>query len=369
MDKSGLSRTTIERVTPYSPGKPIEEVQRELGLSDVVKLASNESPYGPSPRALEAMHRAIEQTRLYPNNLAHDLTEALARHLGQPASRVFVGRGSDEIIHNTGLAFLNPGEEVIYPDPPFSLYPLTAQLMDAVEVPVPLRDYVHDLDATADAVTSRTKLVFIANPNNPTGTIVTGPELERFLDRLPDHVIACIDEAYYEYVEDEGYPDSLKWINEGRNVIVYRTFSKIYALAGLRVGYGIAPDHLSCAMAQVRAPFNVSSVGQDAALASLGDPDQVTTGRRLNREGISYLEAQITRLGLYAPKSHANFLFVDTRRDSRAVFDVLLRRGYIVRTGDIFGMNTHIRVTVGTREQNEGFVRALEEALREVPET
>lgn len=367
MNRSGFSRVTIERVTPYSPGKPIEEVQRELGLSHIVKLASNESPYGPSPKAMEAMRAAIERTRLYPNNLSQDLTDALADHLGQPPRRIFVGRGSDEVIHMTGLAFLNPGEEVIYADPPFALYPMTAQLMDATEVPVPLVEYVHDLNAMAKAVTERTKLIFVANPHNPTGTIVTGAQMERFLDSLPDHVVTCVDEAYYEYVIDDAYPNSLRWVDEGRNVIVYRTFSKIYALAGLRVGYGIVPDHLSGAMAQVRAPFNVSTIAQDAAIASLADPDQVPRGRELNCQGIKYFEGQFERLGLRGPASCANFVFVDTRRDCRAVFEALLRRGYIVRTGDIFGMNTHIRVSVGTEQENEGFIQALEAVLTEVP--
>jgi histidinol-phosphate aminotransferase len=361
-----LSRSTIGRITPYSPGKPIEEVQRELGLSRIVKLASNESPLGPSPLALEAMRAAVEAVRLYPNNLAHDLTAALAEHLDQPADRVFVGRGSDEVIHMTGLAFVNPGDEIVFADPPFALYPLTAHLMDATEVRIPLRDYVHDLDAMADAITDKTKLIFIANPHNPTGTMVTADELQGFINALPEHVIACIDEAYYEYVMRDDYPRSLRWVDEGRNVIVYRTFSKIYALAGLRVGYGIVPDHLRDAMAQVRPPFNVSTVAQDAAVASLADADQVPRGRAANRLGIDYLMSEFERLGLSGPPSQANFVFVDTGRDSQELFDALLRRGYIVRTGDIFGLSTHIRVSVGTDEDNRGFIEALKQALKEV---
>jgi len=361
-----LTRPTIDRIVPYSPGKPIEEVQRELGLTDVIKLASNESPLGPSPRALAAMRAAIEDTRLYPDNTSRELTERLAEHWGQPAHRIIVGRGSDEVIHMTGLAFLNPGDEVIYADPPFALYPHTARVMDAAEVPVPLRDYVHDLEAMAAAVTPRTKLIFIANPHNPTGTMVPGAAIEALLDDMPDHVVVAIDEAYYEYVERNDYERALEWVDAGRNVIVYRTFSKIYALAGLRVGYAIAPDHLAPALAQVRPPFNVSSVGQIAAIESLRDPDQVTRGREVNRAGKSYLAREFTRLGLTFPPTDANFIFVDLGRDCRACFDALLRRGVIVRTGDIFDLPTHVRISIGSAEENRILVAAVEEVLREV---
>lgn len=362
-----LARPTIARIEPYSPGKPIEEARRELGLTRFIKLASNESPIGPSPLALEAMRDALADVRLYPDNACYELRRALSEHLEQPPHRIFVGRGSDEIIHMTGLAFLNPGDEVIYATPPFALYPQTAQVMDAREVAVPLREFVHDLDAMAAAVTPQTKLVFIANPHNPSGTMVSDERLQKFLDAVPEHVVVAIDEAYHEYVERPDYPVSLRWVDEGRNVIVYRTFSKIYALAGLRVGYGVVPDHLHQAMGQVRPPFNVSSLGQVAALASLRDPDQVSRGIAANRAGKSYLTGELDRLGLGYVPSQANFVLVDLGRDCRKCFDALLRRGVIVRTGDIFGLPTMVRVTVGTREENRAFIDALTSVIEEVP--
>lgn len=347
----------------YQPGKPIEQVKRELGLQDVVKLASNENPLGASPQAVKAIEEALKDVRLYPDNDCYDLTRALQRHVGTSEDCLIVGRGSDEVIHLIGLAFVNPGEEVIMADPAFALHESTAIVMDAIPVMVPIRDYKHDLRAMREAITPRTKLVFIANPHNPTGTIVTAEEVERFMDGLPDGLLVAFDEAYREYVTSDDYPDSLQYVKEGRNVVVLRTFSKIYALAGLRVGYGIAPPRIMEHLKRVRQPFNVSSLAQAAATASLGDKEQVERSRRVNEEGKRYLEQQFRRLGLRFPPSQANFIFVDLQRDSVEVFRKLLKQGVIVRTGDIFGLPTHIRVTIGTQRENEKFIRALEKAL------
>lgn len=358
-----LMRKTVSRLVPYVPGKPMEEVKRELGIEDLVKLASNENPLGPSPRALAAMERALPDVRLYPDDSCYALTKELARHLGQPENRILVGRGSDEIIHLAGLAYLNPREEVIMPDPPFALYPATAAVMDALAIQIPMRCYEQDVVAIADAITDRTKLIFLANPNNPTGTMVTQEDVQWLIERLPPHVILCLDEAYHEYVDDHHYPDSLEWVNRGRNVMVFRTFSKIYALAGLRIGYGIFPDHLVGAVRQVRPPFNVSSMAQIAALESLRDPEQVERSRKVNAEGREFLYREFERLSLAYVPTQANFILVDLEVDCGPVFDALLREGVIVRTGDIFGYPTHIRVTIGTEDQNRRFIRALEKVL------
>lgn len=361
-----VCRPNIRDLVPYVPGKPIEEVEREYGITDIIKLASNENPLGPSPKALAAMRSAIENVRLYPDGSCYQLVQRLARHWNVPADHIAVGNGSDEILHYLGVAYLRPGDEVVHAHPSFVRYESAAVLNEARCIAVPLKHYTHDLDAMAGAVTDRTRLVFVCNPNNPTGTMNTQAEVDRLLDRLPDQVLVVLDEAYYEYVDSPDYPDSLGYVRDGRNVVVLRTFSKIYALAGLRVGYAIARPEIIWAIHQVREPFNVNSIAQAAALASLDDPDQVERARRVNLEGRAYLYAACERLGLPCVPTQANFVFMDVKADSRAVFQGLLRRGVIVRTGDIFGMPTHIRVTIGTPEENARFVRALEEVLAEV---
>ncbi len=367
MSEQDLTRPCVRGLRPYVPGKPIEEVQREFGLDDIVKLASNENPLGPSPRAVDAMRKAAEGVRLYPDNDCRELRAALSEHLGIAGDQILIGHGSDELIHNLGLAFLNPGDEVMMCEGPFSQYEFTAKLMDAAPVYVPLKDFRYDVEAMAGRLGERTKLVFIGNPNNPTGTIVTRDELARFMREVPDHTIVVLDEAYHEYVESPEYPDSLALVREGRNVVVLRTFSKVYALAGLRIGYGATTPALAGAMERVREPFNVSTLAQVAAAASLRDPEQVARSRTLNRESLSYLYEQFARLGLDYTPSHANFVWVEVGRDCRQVFQELLRRGVIVRTGDVFGAPTHLRVTTGLPEQNQRLIAALEEVLKGVP--
>lgn len=361
-----LMRPCVRQIVPYSPGKPTREVQEELGPIEVVKLASNENPLGPSPRAVEAIRQAAEEVYVYPDPVCADLTRALAEKWAVDPDGVIIGRGSDEVIHMLGLAFVNPGEEIIYSDPPFALYPFTAYLMDARHVRVPAADFKHDLRAFADAITDRTKLIFIANPYNPTGTINTAEEVAEFMDRVPDTCVVVFDEAYYEYVDDPAYPDTLEYVREGRRVVVLRTFSKAYALAGLRIGYGLTTAEVAAALKQVREPFNVSSVAQAAALASLADPEQVERSRQMVLEGRDYLYRQLDELGLRYVPTRANFIFIDAGVDCRALFDEMMRRGVTVRTGDIFGYPTFIRVTIGTAEQNQRFISALTDALEAV---
>lgn len=364
MITSSLTRPCVETLTPYVPGKPIDEVRRELGLADIIKLASNENPLGPSPAAIEAIRAAACDIRLYPDNDCFELRRALSAHLGMPGGQILLGHGSDELIHNIGLAFICPGDEVMMGTAPFSQYDFTAKLMDATPVQVPLKDWGYDLGAMAERLTERTKVVFIGSPNNPTGTIVRTAELTPFLEALPANCVLVLDEAYYEYVDDPDYPDSLARVREGRNVIVLRTFSKIYALAGLRIGYGATTPELAAAMDAVREPFNVSCLAQCAAVASLRDPDQVARTKRLNDASKKLFSCAFDRLGLKYTRSHSNFVWVDVGRDCREVFQALLRRGVIVRTGDIFGAPTHLRVSTGTPEESARFVQELEQVLR-----
>ena len=356
-------RPCVEHLTPYTPGKPIEEVQREFGLTDIVKLASNENPLGPSPKAVEAICQAAGDVWLYPDNDCYHLRAALSERLGLPGSQILLGHGSDELIHNIGLAFLSPGDEVMMCSGPFSQYEFTAKLMDGTPVYIPMKEFRYDTAAMAQRMSPRTKVVFVGNPNNPTGTIVTRQELAELLEALPDSTILVMDEAYYEYVDDPDYPDALALVRDRRRAIVLRTFSKIYGLAGLRIGYGATTPELADALERVREPFNVSSVAQAAALASLQDGDQVERTRALNKEAKDYLYGEFERLGLEYTPSYANFVWVNLGRECRPVFTELLKRGVIVRTGDAFGAPTHIRVTTGTPQQNQRFVAALDEVL------
>lgn len=359
-------RGAIDRITPYSPGKPIEEVARELGLdpNSIIKLASNENPLGPSPRALEAIKEHFSDIRLYPDSDSYELRNAIAAHLNVAADKVIVGRGSDEIMHFLSLAYLEPDDEVVMGDPPFSMYEISTLLMGAKPVKVPLNNFAHDLPAMADAITSRTKLVYIANPHNPTGAINTRAELETFLARVPDSVLVILDDAYHQYVTQPDYPDSLEYTRAGKNVLVLHTFSKIYSLAGLRVGYGVSrrPEVLA-ALNQVREPFNVANLAQWAAIASLEDTEQVTRGRAINEAGKIQLYEAFARLELPYVPTQSNFILLDVKHPCREVFNLLLRQGVIVRTGDIFGYPTMIRVTIGSTEENEKFLTALAKAL------
>ncbi len=353
----------IQALRPYVPGKPIEEVQREYGLADVIKLASNENPLGPSPRALEAIQSALSGLALYPDGACHTLVQALARHCEVSPEQLIVGNGSDEIIHYLGLVFMAPGVEVLSAEPTFVQYAKAAYLNQAEYVAVPTRNHGYDLEAMAERLSERTRLVFIANPNNPTGTMLGRAELERFLDRCPEQTIVVMDEAYYEYVDDPDYPHSLDYVRQGRNVVVLRTFSKIHALAALRVGYGIGRPEIIRALHQVREPFNVNTVAQAAALASLQDAEQVEKSRRANAAGRDYLYGEFGRLGLECVPTQANFVIVDVRRPSAEVTEALLRRGVIVRSGHQLGLPSFLRVTIGRPHENERFIRELEAVL------
>lgn len=359
-------REAIRDIIPYVPGKPIEEVKRELEIKDVVKLASNENPLGPSPEAVQAMREVSEKTHYYPDGNSYYLKEALAAKLRLSTDNLIIGNGADELIKIIGETYINPGDEIIVANPTFSMYEFAAQVMGGRAIKVSCRNFRYDLKAMAAAFTSRTRLVFICNPNNPSGTIVGQNAIESFLKAIPPEVVVVMDEAYCDYVTAEQYPDSMSFIRKNRaNVIILRTFSKIYGLAGLRVGYGVAVPEVIRDLNLVRSPFNVNLLSQVAATAALFDDDHVIKSKNVNKEGKAYLYQQFEAMGLKYVPTEANFIFVDVQRDSREVFKQLLHKGVIVRTGDIFGFgyDNFLRVTIGTLRQNERFIKALTEVL------
>ena len=352
----------ISSLVPYSPGKPLDELERELGITNAIKLASNENPLGPSPKAQAILAEGIATLNRYPDGGAHYLRRALAERWKVSADQVIVGNGSDEVISLLIKAFLAPGEEAVMADHTFVMYKLSVQGSHGVAVEVPLKDWRHDLAAMAEAVTDKTRLLFLCNPNNPTGTMVSTAEVDAFLTKLPDHVLVVFDEAYYEYVRSAEYPDSLQYVKQGRPVVVLRTFSKIYGLAGLRVGYGMTTEEIVGFVNRIRPPFNANSLAQLAALGALEDEEHVATSRSVNKAEMEILENGLTRLGMVVIPSQANFLYFDTKRDGKHVFDGLLGEGVIVR--HIKG--PMIRVTVGRPEENKRFLEALEVILSKV---
>jgi len=353
----------ILAVPAYVPGKPVEELERERGVRDSIKLASNENPLGPSPLALEALRRAIADVHRYPDSAGFELSRALGAHLGLEASRIVLGNGSDDLIGMLTTAFLQPGDEVVMPQPSFLMYAIDALAAAARPVMVPLRELRTDLEAMAERVTARTRMVFINTPHNPTGHLVTRAELERFLDRLPENVMVVLDEAYIEFVRDPAGPDSRDYVRADRPVVGLRTFSKAYGLAGLRVGYGLMHPDIAAILNRVRQPFNVSLPAQAAAVAALADVGFLQETRRVVHAGIDYLKAGLDRLGLETAPSQANFLMFRVPGDARTIFESLLDRGVIVRPLGSYGYPDRLRVSVGRPEENRRFVAALGEVL------
>ncbi|MCZ7624664.1 MAG: histidinol-phosphate transaminase [Candidatus Methylomirabilota bacterium] len=358
-----LASPYLHGLMPYVPGKPIPEVERELGIAGAIKLASNENPLGPSPLALRALREALSECHRYPDGGGYYLKRALAKRLTLSPDHVILGNGCNELLDLTARCFLLPGDEVVIADPAFVIYGMLSHLHGCRTVRIPLKAWTHDLEAMARAVTSRTKMVFIGNPNNPTGTAVRPTELTAFMDAIPEEVVVVIDEAYIEYISPEMVPDSLSFVRQGRSVVVLRTFSKIYGLAGLRVGYGMAPPPMIELLERIRAPFNVNALAQCAALAALDDKAHLSSSRALNEQGKAYISNELQRLGLGCPPSAANFLLIDLRQDGQAVADALLRMGVIVRPLGGAILKTHIRVTIGTPPENERFVEALRTVL------
>ena len=357
----GLIRGALADIVPYEPVKPIEEVQRELGLDRVVKLASNEGPLGPFPAALEAIERALPESNRYPDGGCYNLRAALAERLGVAFGEVTVCAGADAVIGYVCQAMLDPGDEVVAGWPSFVSFVLDPLKLGARPVRVPLRDHRFDIEAMLEAVTPRTKLAFIATPNNPTGTMTTRGELDHWFEHVPEHVLTVVDQAYFEYIDEPDYPDAIAdYARAGRNVLVLRTFSKIYGLAGLRVGYGVGPAPVITAIGKVRRAFDVTTVAQEAALASLDDTAELGRRRALNRESMTALEAALRGCGLDpVTPAVANFLFVEAGDDTLALNDALLRRGVIVRPAGPFGAPGALRITAGTPDEIAYFAEQL----------
>jgi len=358
-----LASPHLSGLIPYSPGKPIEEVEREFGVSDSVKLASNENPLGPSPRALQAIAAALPGLHRYPDGGGYALRQALARHWNVCADWLILGNGSNELLELVGRSFLQPGDEVLYARQAFVVYEMVAQMTGATKVAVPLKDFAHDLPTMQAAITAKTKLIFVANPNNPTGTCVDPRALEAFLAAVPRDIVVVLDEAYYEYLPPELRPDTLQFVRGGRWLLVLRTFSKIYGLAGLRIGYGIGPAELVGLLNKVREPFNTNSLAQVGAAAALADDAHVSASRAANDAGRTFLVERFRRMGLPVVPSVANFLLVDVGRPGAQVTEALLRRGVIVRPVAGYGFPTHLRITIGTASENERCAAALQAVL------
>jgi histidinol-phosphate aminotransferase len=362
----GFFRPVLAGIVPYEPGKPAEEVQRELGLARVVKLASNEGPFGPFPAAQEALAQGIADLNRYPDGGFYRLREALARKHGVDPENVIPGGGADGVILYLSIACLDPGDEIVCGWPSFPSYVLDAQKLGATVRTVPLRGHRYDLDAIRAAITDRTKLVYICNPNNPTGTAVGRSELDAYFNDVPGHVLTVLDEAYHEYADVPNYPDGIQeHVRPGRRAIALRTFSKIYGLAGLRIGYGVGPVDVVTAIRKVQNAFDVSQPAQEAALASLDDSAEIERRRAANTVARGLLEAGLKELGLSTPgPAIGNFVYVELGRDSRPVFDALLREGVIVRPMSGFGAPEAIRISVGTDEECRFCLEALSRVLR-----
>lgn len=357
-------RESILRIKPYVPGKSVADLMRSKGISDAVKLSSNENPLGPSPAAIKAAAAAAAEAHLYPDGASQQLRSRLAQFYDLPEEHFIMGCGSDEVIRMLGEAYLEPKQTAIFADVTFSQYAFVTRIMGAEEVVVPLKAGVHDLlEMAYMARKKRARICFVCNPNNPTGTYVTHDEARRFLDAVPAETLVVFDEAYIEYVEASDFPDVLSLLKEGRNVVSLRTFSKVYALAGLRVGYGIAPPQVVSNLERIRAPFNVNNVAQAAALAALDDQEHVKASREMNATERRRVAEGLKALGLTPLPSQSNFVWVELERESTPVYEALLDRGVIVRDGASFGAPTALRITIGRPSENDRLLKSLAEIV------
>lgn len=362
-----IANPWVHNLGTYEPGRPIEEVAREMGFEDIdeiVKIASNENALGPSPLAVKAMLRAAPKMHLYPDGGAFYLRRALAKKLGVHMDEILVGNGSNEIIELMGHVFLQPGANIVMANGAFVIYKLIAATLQASTIAVPMKDFTHDLDAMLAAITPETRIVFVSNPNNPTGTMVDGAAIDRFMRKVPKHVVVALDEAYIELLPPERQPDTLKYVREGHHVVVLRTFSKTYGLAGLRVGYAVAPKHGIEMLHRVRQPFNVNAMAQAAALAALDDDEYVARTRKMVQDGLEQLTSAFEKMGLEYVPSVANFILVKVGR-GREVFEALQRRKVIVRPMDGYGLPDYVRASVGVAKENQHFIRELQHVLAE----
>jgi len=361
-----LAPAYIRSIAPYQPGKPIAELARELGIhpDKIIKLASNENPLGVSPLAMRAIEAAIADLARYPDGNGFELKQALCKRYGVEMAQIVLGNGSNDVLNAAARAFLTPSSEAVYSQHAFAIYALEIQYTGAAGVEAPAREFAHDLTAMLAAVTARTRMIFIANPNNPTGTLAGAAELHGFLRKVPPQIIVVLDEAYNEYIPDALKSDSLAWLAEFPNLIVTRTFSKAYGLAGLRVGYAFAHPDVADLMNRVRQPFNVNSISLAAAAAGLDDREFVRRSFELNQAGMRQLTAGLTRLGIDYIPSAGNFVSINVK-DGAAVFQRLLKRGVIVRPIGAYGMPAYLRVSIGLESENQRFLDALAQSLAE----
>jgi len=357
-----LANEPILDIAPYEPGKPVEELERELGIVGAIKLASNENPLPPSARVLEAIRQALGGLNRYPDGSGYYLRHALAKRHGVSPEGIVLGNGSNELLELIARTFVRQGEEVVFPHPSFIVYPSIVQSVGGIRVVVTLKDHRVDLPTMARAVTPLTKLVFVANPNNPTGTIVTADEVERFLDALPDRVVVVFDEAYYEFAQGSDFPDSIGYVRQGRRVVVLRTFSKVASLAGLRIGYAVADPECVGLLNRIRQPFNVNSLAQVAALAALEDDEHARQTLAMVQAGVRTLYRAFEELGVSYVPTRANFILVEHPEAPR-LYQQLLRMGVIVRPTASFGLERGLRITVGTPEENARLIEALRAIL------
>jgi histidinol-phosphate aminotransferase len=362
-DVAALATPGVRGLRPYQPGKPIEELEREHGIRDIIKLASNENPLGASPVALDAARAVLADIYRYPDGNGFALKSRLARRHGVEVAQITLGNGSNDVLECVARAFVTSANEVVFSEHAFAVYPIVTRAVGAGAVVTRAKAWGHDLDAMRAAITPRTRLVFIANPNNPTGTWLRASELEDFIRGLPEHVLAVVDEAYFEYVRQPDYPDTSTWVGRYANLVVTRTFSKAYGLAGLRAGYGISSAAVADMLNRVRQPFNVNSIALAAAAAALDDSAHLTRSIDANAAGLQLLVDGCRRLGLDYIPSVGNFLCVDLGQAAAPAYEALLRQGVIVRPVTNYGMPNHLRVTVGLPEENERFLKALETVI------
>jgi len=364
-----LAAPGVRALQPYQPGKPDSEVRREYGLTEVIKLASNENPLGPGPKALAAVRDCLGELARYPDGNGFELKAALATHLNIAPDSITLGNGSNDVLEIIARTFLTPAHACIFAQHAFAVYPLVTQAIGAqarvakANPPDHAMPYGHDLNALAEQIDAKTRLIFIANPNNPTGTWLNSAELEAFLERAPEHVIVTVDEAYTEYVDEPDYPDTIPWVERFPNLVVTRTFSKAYGLAGLRVGFAISHPQVANLLNRVRQPFNVNIPAQVAAVAALGDTDHLERSRQVNREGMALLKSVLAEMGLRYLPSVGNFLCVDMGRPGLEIFEALLRRGVTVRPVANYGLPNFLRITIGTERENRKLIETLREVL------
>ncbi len=362
-DVNALALAGVRGLKPYEPGKPIDELEREYGVSNAVKLASNENPLGPGKAALAAIAKAATDLGRYPDGNGFALKRKLAEKHGVDAKQITLGNGSNDVLEFVTRAFVSPSHEVLFSQHSFAVYPIVTQAVGAQAVVTPAKNWGYNLDAMANAITEKTRLIFVANPNNPTGTWLASTELKQFIAGLPDHIVCVVDEAYAEYVEFDDYPDTTTWLTEFDNLLVTRTFSKIHGLAGLRIGYGVSSAGIADMLNRVRQPFNVNSLAMVAAEAALEDNDHIVKSRQLNRTGMAQLLNGFEKLGLDTIPSAGNFISVDVRCNGTDIYEQLLRRGVIVRPVGNYEMPSHLRVTIGTQEENKKFIETLSKVL------